>query len=104
MDLKTLGRNIRRARQMKFLTQENAADDLGCSLNTYTKIERGETNVPFTRLVAIANYLEVNVSELTRDVTDVDLKIIAGDIALIKEDIAAIKNAMDMKSSDGSEG
>ena len=48
MDLKTLGRNIRLTRQSQGLTQEIVAMDLGCSLNTYTKFERGETNIPFS--------------------------------------------------------
>ena len=64
MDLKTLGRNIRLTRQSQGLTQEIVAMDLGCSLNTYTKFERGETNIPFTRLAQIAKYINViNISE-----------------------------------------
>ena len=34
MDLKILGKNIRKVRQQTGLTQENAANDLDCSLNT----------------------------------------------------------------------
>ena len=64
MDLKTLGRNIRLTRQSQGLTQEVVAMDLGCSLNTYTKFERGETNIPFTRLTQIAKYFNVTVDVL----------------------------------------
>ena len=67
MDLKTLGRNIRLTRQSQGLTQENVAADLGCSLNTYTKIERGETNVPFSRLIQIAKYLLLANLSTTKD-------------------------------------
>lgn len=95
MELKTLGRNIRKARQAKGLTQENAAIDLGCSLNTYTKIERGETNVPFLRLVQIAEYLNISVAELVREGADVDLRNMATDIILIKHELMTIKNMLD---------
>ena len=97
MELKTLGRNIRKARQAKGLTQENAAVDLGCSLNTYTKIERGETNVPFLRLVQIAEYLGVTVSDLVREGANVDLKNMATDIILIKHELMTIKNMLEHK-------
>lgn len=95
MELKTLGRNIRRTRQAKGLTQENAANDLGCSLNTYTKIERGETNVPFMRLVQIAKYLGVNVAELVREIGEPDIRNVAAEILTIKNDIQAIKNLLE---------
>lgn len=95
MELKTLGRNIRRARQSRGLTQENAANDLGCSLNTYTKIERGETNVPFLRLVQIAEYLDISVSELTRESSDVDMKGMAADVNFIKQELQAIRNMIE---------
>ena len=95
MDLKTLGRNIRLSRQARGLTQEVVALDLGCSLNTYTKIERGETNVPFTRLVQIAKYLNVNVAELVRETGEPDIRNIAAEILDIKRDIQAIKNLLE---------
>lgn len=94
MELKTLGRNIRKARQAKGLTQENTANDLGCSLNTYTKIERGETNVPFLRLSQIASYLGVSISDLVRENSDVDLHTIASEIVQIKHELQNIKNLM----------
>lgn len=94
MELKTLGRNIRKARQAKGLTQENVANDLGCSLNTYTKIERGETNVPFSRLVQITDYLGVNLSDVVKTQGETDLKSIVADIATIKNELQAIKQLL----------
>ena len=95
MELKTLGRNIRKARQMKGLTQENAANDLGCSLNTYTKIERGETNVPFMRLNQIAKYLGVNVADLVREAGEHDIRNIAAELLIIRNEIEAIKKMLE---------
>jgi transcriptional regulator with XRE-family HTH domain len=95
MDLKTLGRNIRLTRQSQGLTQEVVAMDLGCSLNTYTKFERGETNIPFTRLAQIAKYFNVNVAELVRESGEPDIRNIATEILDIKRDIQAIKNLLE---------
>ena len=89
MDLKTLGRNIRLTRQSQGLTQEVVAMDLGCSLNTYTKFERGETNIPFTK------YFNVNVAELVREAGEPDIRNIAAEILDIKRDIQAIKNLLE---------
>lgn len=94
MDLKILGKNIRKVRQSKGLTQENAANDLDCSLNTYTKIERGETNVPFLRLVQIAEYLNVPLSELVKNDNEADINFLSQEIKTIKDDIEIIKNIL----------
>jgi DNA-binding XRE family transcriptional regulator len=77
------------------LTQENVAFDLDCSLNTYTKFERGETNIPFTRLAQIAKYFNVNVAELVRESGEPDIRNIAAEILEIKRDIQAIKNLLE---------
>ena len=94
MDLKILGKNIRKVRQQNGLTQENAANDLDCSLNTYTKIERGETNVPFLRLVQIAEYYKVPLSELVKGPNDLDINNLSQEIKSIKDDIEIIKNIL----------
>ena len=94
MDLKILGKNIRKVRQQTGLTQENAANDLDCSLNTYTKIERGETNVPFLHLVQIAEYYKVPLSELVKGPNDLDINNLSQEIKSIKDDIEIIKNIL----------
>ena len=94
MDLKILGKNIRKVRQQTGLTQENAANDLDCSLNTYTKIERGETNVPFLRLVQIAEYYKVPLSELVKGPNDLDINNLSQEIKSIKDDIEIINNIL----------
>ena len=94
MDLKILGKNIRKVRQQTGLTQENAANDLDCSLNTYTKIERGETNVQFLRLVQIAEYYKVPLSELVKGPNDLDINNLSQEIKSIKDDIEIIKNIL----------
>ncbi|NJO17637.1 MAG: helix-turn-helix transcriptional regulator [Thioploca sp.] len=55
---------IRFMRQSKNWSQEEMADKLGMSTNGYANIERGETDVPFSRLEQIAKTLEVELLEL----------------------------------------
>ncbi len=69
MNLKELGANIASVRRSLGLTQENVAFDLNISSTSYAKIERGETNVSFLRLVQIADYFKVDVIEFIRQQT-----------------------------------
>ena len=96
MDLATLGRNIAKIRKQRDLKQETVAFDLDISKTAYSKIECGETNVPFLRLVQIAEYFKVDVSELVKGSTDVDLQELAANIAQIKTDIHFIKTVMEI--------
>lgn len=96
MDLRTLGRNIAQVRRRQNLTQDSVAFDLDISKTAYSKIERGETNISFLRLVQIAEYFKVDVSELVKGSTDVDLQELAANIAQMKTDIHSIKTAMEI--------
>lgn len=55
---------IRFMRQSKNWSQEEMAEKLGMSTNGYANIERGETDVPFSRLEQIAKTLDVELLEL----------------------------------------
>ncbi|MCD7971670.1 MAG: helix-turn-helix transcriptional regulator [Candidatus Azobacteroides sp.] len=55
---------IRCIRLQKGLSQENMAYDLNISITAYSKIERGLTNISFTRLVQIAKCLGVSITSL----------------------------------------
>lgn len=94
MDLKILGNNIRRIRQMRGLTQENVANDLGCSLNTYTKIERGETNVPFMRLVQIATYLNTSVTAFVQEKEETSITELAESIDKIQATMETLQQTL----------
>ncbi|MFA6924478.1 MAG: helix-turn-helix transcriptional regulator [Bacteroidales bacterium] len=63
MDIKELGKKIRQLRTNKNLSQENVANDLGISVTAFSKIERGETNIPFKRLVQISEYFGLKVKD-----------------------------------------
>ena len=51
-------------RQLRKWSQEEMASKLEMSLNGYAKIERGETDLPLSRLEQIAKVLEIELVEL----------------------------------------
>ena len=56
--------NIRFIREKDGLTQEQVADYLNMSVNGYGDIERGETDIKFSRLVQISNLFNITIAEL----------------------------------------
>jgi transcriptional regulator with XRE-family HTH domain len=60
----TLGTKIRSLRQLKGLYREQVAEKLKLSLTSYANIERGETDLSFSRLTQIAELFEVTPSQL----------------------------------------
>lgn len=59
-----IGEKIKFMRQARGLSQEQLAEKLGLSLNGYANIERGETDVPFSRIKQIADEFEMDFIEL----------------------------------------
>jgi transcriptional regulator with XRE-family HTH domain len=59
-----IGNNIKKLRELRNYTQEVMAEKLNMSQNGYSKIERDETDVSFSRLVQISQVLEVNLLDL----------------------------------------
>jgi transcriptional regulator with XRE-family HTH domain len=57
----TIGERIRRIRSGKGLTLANVAHEMNITIGAYAKIERGETDPSTSRLLQIAEILEVNV-------------------------------------------
>jgi transcriptional regulator with XRE-family HTH domain len=64
MSMLEIGNNIRRIREIKNYTQEAVADMVGMSVSAYGDIERGKSDVNFTRLGEIAAALEVKPEEI----------------------------------------
>lgn len=63
----TVGKNIKRLRVSLRLTQDNMAYELGITKSSYSKIERGETNVSIDRLSQIAKVLETDINTLVSE-------------------------------------
>ncbi len=64
MSMLEIGNNIRRIREIKNYTQEAVAERVGMSVSAYGDIERGKSDVNFTRLGEIAVALEVKPEEI----------------------------------------
>ena len=60
----SVNEKIRLIREAKGLTQEQVAEKLKISVNSYGDIERGSTNVKLARLEQIAEIFEIKLSEL----------------------------------------
>ena len=67
MNNKKIGLRIRSIRASKNLSQANVAEDLGITSGAYAKIERGETDASASRLMSIAEILEVNIRDFFED-------------------------------------
>ena len=59
-----VGESLKNYRELKKITREDMADQLGMTVSGYGKIERGETDVPLTRLEQISKVLGVSVSQI----------------------------------------
>jgi transcriptional regulator with XRE-family HTH domain len=59
-----LSDKIKFIRSSKGWTQEDIAEKLGISTHAYAKIERGETDVNFSRLQQIAEVMEIELPHL----------------------------------------
>lgn len=55
---------LKQIRELKNLTQEHIASQLGLSTRAYSKIESGETQLTITRLNEISKILEVDPMEV----------------------------------------
>lgn len=63
---KTIGRNIRKARDAAGLTQEQIAEKLGISQLHFGRLERGERPASLEQLANIARVLRVSTAALLR--------------------------------------
>lgn len=55
---------IKQIRELKNLTQEHIANQLGLSVRAYSKIETGETQLTINRLNEISNILNIDPIEV----------------------------------------
>ncbi|MDR2125731.1 MAG: helix-turn-helix domain-containing protein [Prevotellaceae bacterium] len=94
MNLKKLGYNISTARRLLGVTQEEVAFNLNISSTSYAKIERGETNVPFLRLVQIADYFKIDIVDLVKQKDEMCFNDLRSSIEQIKKDINSIQNIL----------
>ena len=66
--LKTLGLNIKFARIKKNVSQEELAELVNTSRTTISMIETARQNPTILKVIDIANVLDTDINELTKDV------------------------------------
>jgi transcriptional regulator with XRE-family HTH domain len=59
-----IGENIKKFRELKNITREQMAADLGLSLSGYSKIERNEVDLTISRIQTIAKIIGVDMSQI----------------------------------------
>lgn len=73
--LTTLGKNIRKIRLQKGITQENLACDIQKSVNFISLVENGKTGISIPTLVDICKILNTDFNSLFADIiTTSDIK------------------------------
>ncbi len=70
-----INEKIKFIRELKGWSQEEMAEKLHMSMGAYSNIERGETNIQFSRLQQISKILSMTISELT-DLEDKNIQIV----------------------------
>lgn len=66
--LEILGLRIREARKLKGMTQEDLAYESEIDRSYVGGVERGERNLSFTKLCALAQALGTDVAALTKEI------------------------------------
>lgn len=62
--LNKFGKNLRKLRKQKSMTQEKLAFEIGIEISQISRIERGVSNTSISTVKAIANALDIHVKEL----------------------------------------
>lgn len=64
--LNTLGKNLKKLREEKRISQEQLAFEIGLSRSYYTEVETGQRNLSILNLVKITRFLGVELSEILK--------------------------------------
>jgi transcriptional regulator with XRE-family HTH domain len=115
-----LGYKIKKIREFKNVTQKQIADALGITQSAYSKIEMGETEIPYSRLEKISTVLGVKPEEIisfnehmifnvmnnpnggnlfgniTYTISDAERKLYEQQIDFLKEELAYMKKLLEI--------
>jgi transcriptional regulator with XRE-family HTH domain len=115
-----LGHKIKKIREFKNVTQKQVAEALGITQSAYSKIELGETELPYSRLEKISTVLGVKPEEIisfnehmifnvmnnqnggnlfgniTYTISDVERKLFEQQIDFLKEELAYMKKLLEI--------
>lgn len=112
-----IGAKIKKLRELKNLTQEYMADKLQMSQSNYSRMESNDLDIPFSKVQAIADILEINIVDLiefdakyffnnihsqtingniNNMISDNERKLYEDQIALLKNENAYLKEIIDL--------
>lgn len=93
---KKFGERIKILRKAKDLTQEELGEKANLSYKFIGEIERGQTNPSFDTLAALAKALNINISQLFEETSQLplDYQLPTKDIQLIKEALPALNKIL----------
>ena len=94
MDSKILGSNIRKFRNAKGLTQDQAAELCGLSTNYYRQIELGNKTPQLRTFIRIAEVLEASANSLLSGIIQNDDAKVAQDLATEINDLPVNKRKL----------
>lgn len=80
-EMEAFGGRIQKMRKKRGLTQEEVADQMGCSLTYISKLEHGRATCNLARLFQLANVLECDAADLLRGANRSSKEYLLSDIA-----------------------
>ena len=113
----TLGQKIKKLRELKNLTQNHLASELGITQSAYSKMELGETEITYQKLTRISEILGMSPEEvatfneqmifnvmhnqtgngfvLHKGMSDNEKRLYEDQINFLKEEVAYLKKIID---------
>lgn len=117
-----IGQKVKKIRELKNFTQTHVASELGITQSAYSKIEIGETEVSYTKLIRIAEVLGVSTEEIVsfndqmifnvmhnqngngfvvnKGISDNEKKLYEDQISVLKEEVSYLKKVLDKLMKD----
>ena len=78
---KSIGLRIKHYREMRGVTQEKLAEQIGISVGFMSKIEQGAKCPSLENFIAIANALKISANEILIDVLDTGCEVKASELS-----------------------
>lgn len=97
----TIYGSIRQSRKKTGLTQEQMAEQMGVSVTSYAKLERGETKMSLEKLQHISTILNVDLIELIHNGLDKGIVLLGANdnnhINYANEDVQKLQEIISLK-------
>lgn len=91
-----IGKRIYEIRTQKKISQEDIASVLGISRQRFARIENGQSEISYTMIQKVADYLAVPASNITSANENIDLKLYFRDIENADDVTASVEKIVDI--------